>query len=122
MSECPSADEVVIEAGTLQMNLSPSPRINPHPVHPWFTEPHHSVMLLPPCLFHYLLWTLRNLVVAILYVTPRNVSRDLAPSSPPNLISSSRGAARKKKKNEGEEEREGGGGTAGEYGNKLPKG
>lgn len=55
VSECPSADEVVIEAGTLQMNLSPSPRINPHPVHPWFTEPHHSVMLLPPCLFHYLL-------------------------------------------------------------------
>lgn len=31
--------------------------------------------------------------MAILYVTARNASRDLGPSSPPNLISSSQGAA-----------------------------
>lgn len=48
-------------------------------------------MLLPPCLFHYLAWTLGNLIAAILYVTARNASCDLGPSSPPNLIWSSWG-------------------------------
>lgn len=46
-------------------------------------------MLLPPCLFHYLAWTLGNLIAAILYVMARNTSCDLGPSSPPNLIWSS---------------------------------
>lgn len=77
------------------MNLHPSPCINPHSPHPQYTEPHHSVMLLPRCLFHYLPWTLGNLVAAILYVTARNVSRDLGPSSQPNLISSSQGMGEK---------------------------
>lgn len=55
--------------------------------------------------------------MAILYVTARNTSRDLGPSSPPNLISSSRGAARKKGggrgRGDGRGEGEEGGGDAG---------
>jgi len=37
----PPADGVVIEAGTLQMNLHPSPRINPHPSLPTHHPPVH---------------------------------------------------------------------------------
>lgn len=76
------------------MNLYPPLVLTPYPFHPQYTEPHHFVMLLPLCLFHYLPWTLDNLVVAILYVTARVAGRDLGPSSAPNLISSSQGAAR----------------------------
>lgn len=70
--------------------------------------------------------------MAILYVTAHNASRDLGPSSPPNLISSSLGAAKNRgvggyvvgdEKGEGEEGGgDGGGGFGGKGGNGSQEG
>lgn len=66
--------------------------------------------------------------MAILYVTARNASRDLGPSSPPNLISSSRGAARNRGEEcyvvgeEGGEGEEGGGDDGGGFRGKEVRG
>lgn len=70
--------------------------------------------------------------MAILYVTAHNASRDLGPSSPPNLISSSLGAARNRGEegyvvgeDEGEGEEgggDGGGGCGGKEENRSQEG